>query len=288
MSQWVFLNNDFVPQEKAALHFRDLSIQRGYGIFDFFKVVNFIPVFWEDHLNRFYASANEMRLPVAYSKMELKKIISDLLERNAIADTGVRITLTGGYSTDGYQLTNPNLIIALHSFSAPTTDEITRGIKLVSYSHQRQLPHVKTIDYLMAIWLQPFIKQNHANDVLYHQNGIVTECPRSNFFAVTKDDRIITPSKNILRGVMRSKLVEAAKANFKVEERDLTINEIKNCKEAFITSTTKLLLPVQQMDDYIFPCANSISSQLYQLLLEMQHTETAGFDQKTLQKAKNA
>lgn len=272
MSSWVFLNDEWIPQEKACLYFRDLSIQRGYGIFDFFKVINAVPVFLDDHLDRFYSSAKEMHLPVAYSRTELKNIISELLKRNTITDTGVRITLTGGYSPDGYQLTQPNLIIALHSFSSPHQDQLEKGIQLITYAHQRQLPHVKTIDYLMAIWLQPFIKQNNADDVLYHQNGSVSECPRSNFFAVTKDDHLLTPSKNILKGVMRSKLIETAKRDFTVEERDLTIEEIKTCKEAFITSTTKLLLPVRRLDDHVFTGTN-ITSQLYQSLVQLQQKQ---------------
>lgn len=262
MSNRAFLNDQFVPEEKAVLHFCDLSIQRGYGVFDFFKVLNSAPVFLEDHLSRFYFSAEQMRLNIGYTKDELKKFIFELLNKNNACNTGVRITLTGGYSTDGYQLSKPNLIISQHSFSTPTKEQFEKGIKLVSYEHQRQLPHVKSIDYLMAIWLQPFIKQNNADDVLYHQNGIVSECPRSNFFIVTNDNRIATPSKNILRGVVRAKLIEFAHTNYKIEEREVTLEEIKTAKEAFITSTTKTILPVSGIDDYFFPRQNPITTQL--------------------------
>src|SRR5690348_11729210 len=105
----VFLNNQFVQEEKAVLQISDLAIQRGYGIFDFFKVVNSIPVFLEDHLERFYFSAEQMRLDVAYSRDDLKKIIFELIEKNTASDTGIRLTVTGGYSPDGYQLSSPNL-----------------------------------------------------------------------------------------------------------------------------------------------------------------------------------
>jgi len=267
MSNWTFLNDQFVPEEKAFLHFRDLSIQRGYGVFDFFKVLNSTPVFLEDHLNRFYFSAEQMRLNIEYAKDELKKIIFELLQKNNADDTGMRITLTGGYSADGYQLSKPNLIVSQHSFSTPAKEQFEKGIKLVSYEHQRQLPHVKSIDYLMAIWLQPFIKQNKADDVLYHQNGIVSECPRSNFFLITNDNKIVTPSKNILKGVMRTKLIETAKINFEIEERKITIKEIKTAREAFITSTTKIILPVSQVDEHIFSKHNPVTTQLYHSLL---------------------
>lgn len=270
MGNWTFLNDQFIPEEKAALHVQDLSIQRGYGIFDFFKVQNSVPVFLEEHLSRFYFSAERMRLNCGYSNDELKKMIFELLKMNNASNTGVRITLTGGYSEDGYHLSKPNLIISLRSFSSPTKEQFEKGIKLITYEHQRQLPEVKSIDYLMAIWLQPFMKQNNADDVLYHQNGIVSECPRSNFFIVTNDDCIVTPSKNILKGVMRNKLIEIAKTGFKVEERDVTIEEIKSAKEAFITSTTKTILPVRQIDAYSLPAENAISLQLHHSLLQIE------------------
>jgi branched-chain amino acid aminotransferase len=267
MSNWTFLNDQFVPEEKTVLHFRDLSIQRGYGVFDFFKVLNSAPVFLEDHLNRFYFSAEQMRLNIEYAKDELKKIIFELLQKNNAGDTGVRITLTGGYSTDGYQLSKPNLIISQYSFSPPVKEQFEKGSKLVSYEHQRQLPHVKSIDYLMAIWLQPFIKQNNADDVLYNHNGIVSECPRSNFFIVTNDNKIVTPSKNILNGIIRTKLIETAKMDFEIEERSVTIEEMKTAKEAFITSTTKVILPVSQVDEHIFSKHNPVTTELYHSLL---------------------
>ena len=162
------------------------------------------------------------------------------------------------------------MIISLRPFTPPTKEQFEKGIKLITYEHQRQLPEVKSIDYLMPIWSQPFIKENDADDVLYHRNGMVTECPRSNFFAVTKDDTIVTASKNVLKGVMRNKLVEIAKRSFKVEERHLTIGEIKSAKEAFITSTTKTILPVKQIDEYFFNEQNSVTTQLFYDLLQIQ------------------
>jgi D-alanine transaminase/branched-chain amino acid aminotransferase len=269
----VFLNDQFVPEEKAMLHVSDLSIQRGYGVFDFFKVLNTVPVFLQEHLDRFYFSAGQMRLDVEYSKEELKKIIFELVEKNNTADTGVRITLTGGCSPDGYQLSRPNLIISLRAFASPTEDQFQKGIKLATYQHQRQLPHVKTIDYLMAIWLQPFVKKFNADDVLYHQNGIVSECPRSNFFIVTHDNKIVTPSKNILKGVMRSKTIEVAKASFEIEERKLSIDEIKTAREAFVSSTTKTIIPVRQVDRHILPEKNSVTTQVFHSLIDLQDSQ---------------
>ncbi len=220
----------------------DLAIQRGYGVFDFFRTINSQFVFLNDHLDRFFYSAERMRLPFGKTREELKEILSELSEQNKLSRSGIRVTLTGGYSSDGYSVATPNLIITQKKLQV--SDDDSPGIKLVTYEHQRQLPDVKTIDYLMAIWLKPFITQHGADDVLYHANGVMTECPRSNIFIVTLDDRVVTPGNNILKGINRKHILSVAAKQYEVEERNISIEEIMNAKEAFITSTTKQVLPV--------------------------------------------
>jgi branched-chain amino acid aminotransferase len=265
MGKYVFINGDFIAEEKAAIHFRDLSFQRGYGIFDFFRLQGNTPLFLEDHLNRFYLSAKGMRLPVPYSSQELTILISELIQKNNDPNTGIRLSLTGGLSVDGYNLGQPNFLLSQHTFTSPSEEQRKAGIKLFTYPFQRQLPQIKTIDYLMAIWLQPWRIEKKADDILYYLNNSVTECPRSNFFLVTADNKIITPAENVLKGVTRQKVIDVAKKHFPVEERRLGYEEISAAKEAFITSTTKQLLPVSQIDETVFG-TNEIGLHLYKLL----------------------
>ena len=264
------MNDRFVGADKAALPVNDLAVQRGYGIFDFLRVSNGIPLFIEDHLDRFYHSAREMRLPVQQTKEELKGILSALLQKNNLPDAGVRILLTGGNSPDGYQVTAPNLVIIQQPFVPPSSN-LLQACKLVTYQHQRQMPHIKTTDYLMAVWLQPWIKQMGADDVLYQQNGMVSECPRSNFFIVTANHTIQTPARNILKGVTRKQVLKvAARQGIMVEEKDISLKDIRGASEAFIASSTKRIIPVGQVDDIVFDAvsANPVTTRLFELLLQ--------------------
>ena len=239
------INGDFIVKNEASVLISDLSIQRGYGIFDYFRTVNNQPLFLEDHLDRFFYSAAEMNLNVDLNRKEIKQIIQELITKNNIPDSGIRITLTGGYSEDGYSLAKPNLLITQTAFTF-NKESFSKGIKLITHNHQRQLPSVKTIDYLMAIRLQPFIKEQKADDVLYYNQNEITECPRSNFFIVTQKDEVLTPSKNILKGITRKKILGLS--DFNVKETNVTLEDIKSAKEAFITSTTKNVLPVLKID----------------------------------------
>ncbi len=239
------INGEFIVKSEASILISDLSIQRGFGIFDFFRTINNEPVFLEDHLQRFYFSASEMRMDVGYSPIEFRKLIQRLIGKNNIPESGIRITLTGGYSSDGYTPAKPNLLITQTPF-AFNPGNFDKGTRLITYEHQRQLPQVKTIDYIMPIYLQNFIKQNNADDVLYFNGKEITECPRSNFFIVSKNDEVITPSKNILKGITRKKILRFSELDIK--EDSITKEDFSGVKEAFISSTTKNILPVLKID----------------------------------------
>lgn len=267
-NHYVFMNDHFVLKEDAKLAVTDLALQRGYGIFDFFKTIDGQPVFLDDHLDRFYHSAAEMFLqPV--DRDCLKKYIQQLIEKNRLPNSGIRITLTGGYSEDGYKPGKPNLFITQSAFTY-NKENFEKGTRLVTYEHQRQLPQVKTIDYLQAIRLQSFIRDHHADDVLYqHQSGI-RECPRSNFFMVTQEGAILTPEKDILQGITLKKILSFT--DMKIRQTNITPGDLAGAREAFITSTTKMVLPVLAIDGKTIGDGKpgSVTRRVFQELLRCQ------------------
>jgi D-alanine transaminase/branched-chain amino acid aminotransferase len=246
-----FFNDEFVPAEKTLIHVSDLATQRGYGIFDFFKLVNDRLLFIDDYFDRFYRSAEIMRLPISFSREELKKIILELIQKNGVANCGIKMILTGGYSPDGYEIASPNLIITQHGLTMPGAPVLEKGIKIITHEYVRDIPHVKTINYIMGIWLQKKIKDEQATDVLYHMDGLVSEFPRCNVFIVTSDDTVITPGDRVLHGITRKNILDLNGNGFQVREGNVTREEVYQAKEVFLTSTTKRIIPIVQVDDTI-------------------------------------
>lgn len=267
-----YINNQFVPIEKAGVLVTDLLVQRGYGIFDYLRVANNKPLFLEDHLERFYNSANMMRLQVKETKEEVLEKVYELIKMNNLIYSGIRLLIGGGDSPDGYTIVEPSLMIVQQPIPTPPDAMNLQGIRLASFDYQRQLARVKTTDYLMAIHLQPWMKEQGADDILYYSEGIVRECPRSNFFMI-KNGTIITASNKMLLGITRKNILRiAAEQNIPVEERDFTIAELKTADEAFISSSTKRITAVRQIDDYILPAITeqSIAFKLFALLKERE------------------
>ena len=269
INEYAIINGEFILREDAKILVSDLSIQRGYGIFDYFRTINNQPVFLEDHLDRFFYSVSQMNLRPDTDRDQIVNLIQQLIKKNNIPDSGIRITLTGGYSEDNYSISKPNLLITQNAFTF-NKEMFNKGIRLITYDHQRQLPHIKTIDYLMAIRLQPFIKEKDADDVLYYEQTEIRECPRSNFFIVNKNNEVITPSKNILKGITRKKILDLP--GFSIKEATIKLTDIENAKEAFITSTTKNVLPVLKIDGKIIGDGKpgQITTDIYQKIFDLK------------------
>lgn len=252
---FVWVNDSLIPSDEANLNIADLAVQRGYGIFDFFKTIDGQPVFLEDHLDRLFRSAVLMRLELKQSRDEIRNKIIRLIESNNLNDSGIKVILTGGFSPDGFNIAEPNLIISQQGFEIPRTMS-EKGISILTHEYQRQFSNAKTLDYLQAIWLQPILKEKKADDVLYYSDGLLRECPRANIFIVTKDQKVLTPESGMLKGVTRKHVLEISGAMYVTEARDVSLEELRNAGEVFITSTTKNILPVVQVDGYVIGDGN--------------------------------
>ncbi len=250
MIKYYHLNGQFVPVAEASLRVNDLSILRGYGIFDYFLIRERRPLFIEDYVDRFMRSAAAMHLALPLSRQELRNHILELIEANAQREGSIRLVLTGGYADDGYTPQSPNLIIMQHAMPKPPREYYDRGVKLLTHPYQRELPEVKTINYLQGIHLIPRLKAAGAIEPLYHHGGLLRESVRSNIFLVTEDDRLLTPGGEILFGITRRKVLELARNYFEVEERDVRMEEIAGAREAFLTGSNKRIMPVSQIDEH--------------------------------------
>src|SRR5690554_943024 len=239
-----FSGNKIVAADDASIHPLDIGLIRGYAIFDFLRTANFKPLFFEAYLNRFIASAQHAHLPLGYTMEELKNIIYELIEKNKLEQGGIRIVLTGGLSANHFSPTTGRLFIFCEDLQMPAEEKYERGVKLVTEEYVRPLSSIKTTNYTFPVWLSAKWKEQAAEDVLYHCAGIISESSRSNIFMV-KNGIVATPKSNILLGITRQHVLILAGD---VEERDISLTEILNADEVFMTATTKRILPVTQID----------------------------------------
>jgi D-alanine transaminase/branched-chain amino acid aminotransferase len=264
----VFLNNTFLPAAKAQLPVTDLAIQRGYGIFDFFRVQEGVLLYAEDHIERFMRSAEVMHLPVRQSKQEMLEILTELNRRNGLRSAGVRMVLTGGDSPDAWQIGEPALLVIQQHMTIDPAPVIPKAVSVITHDYLRDIPQAKTINYTMGVWLQKRMRELNADDVLYHHHGKVAEFPRCNVFIVTGDGLVVTPHREVLFGVTRKRLLEIDG----VYEGPVTLNDVKTAREIFLTSSTKRIHSVVSVDGK--PVGDGkpgpVSTELLRLLIEKE------------------
>ena len=248
MIKYYSINGEIIPKEKAVIGIDDLVVTRGYAIFDFFRIRKGQPVFIEDHLDRFENSAQELGLPIPYSRAEITQKVKELAVANEVTDCGIKVILTGGYSTTGFSPGQPNVLMMASKIPTYPESYYTKGIKLMTYEYTRETPYTKTTNYLVPIQLRHEIEEAEAQDVLYHDGQFISESARSNFFIFNHDNILITPDANALRGITRKNVLEVAQQHFKVEIRPLSLKETMHAKEAFMTSSTKEVMPIRQVD----------------------------------------
>jgi len=250
MSQkYCYLNGEILPVKDAHIHISDLGLLRSYAVFDYFRTYRGKPFMLEDHLERFRNSADELRLNLKLTNEEVSSIIDELIEKSEVAEAAIRMVLTGGYSSDSMGVSEPNFMIIIEKLPLMPDEIYERGVSLKTCEYQREIPVIKSTHYLNAIKLQPMKEEYGVWDLLYYYKDEVLESPRNNFF-IFKNNILITAKDNVLKGVTRKKILELAQGVFEVQERKLTFAELQEADEAFISGTTKRIIPVVKIDDW--------------------------------------
>jgi len=244
-----FYQGEYLPLDGLKIEASDLIVQRGYGAFDFLKSIGGKPLFLDRYLERFANSAAAMRLQMPYSKDEIRQAIFGLMERNQIPDSGIKLILTGGPSADAYTPGKSVLFISQQPLTLPGPKAVEQGVSIITHEYARDLPEVKSINYLMGVWLQAKVEAAGAVDVLYQRGGVLSEFPRCNVFVVRQDGTLATPASGVLKGITRGNVLEIARRRgIATDVGTVTVDDLLGGAEAFLTSTTKRIIPIVKVD----------------------------------------
>jgi len=250
MEKYCFYKGEITKLSKTLIGVNDIGLMRGYGVFEVLRTYNREPFFYKKHLDRLRSSALFMGIKVPYSNREILEIIESLIEKLPDIEVSIRIVLTGGETSTGldFNYDTPTFFIIVKELIPLDSSLYEDGASLFMADYQRIFPKIKTLDYVFSIKNRLNIKNKDFFDILYVSNDKILESSTSNFFLV-KNKKIITPSNNILMGITREFVISLAKKQYEVEERDTLVSEIESTDEAFITATTKEILPIIKIGD---------------------------------------
>ena len=208
---WHYLNNRWIKTEDLKISAFDLSVTRGFGVFDFLRTYNKKPFFLEAHLDRFFNSLSILEMKPLKTKKEIEKIINEGIKKNNFEETSIKIIQTGGATDDGILPNGKYNFIAIFTKATIYPKKyFEKGIALITYPFSRLFPKAKSLNYLAGVLAIKNAKKQKAVEALYVDKEKIYECVTSNFFAVL-GEKIVTPKENILLGITRKVVIDLAK-----------------------------------------------------------------------------
>lgn len=209
-------------------------------VYEVFRVINSVPLFLEDHLERLKNSLKAHNFDI--DVVEIKSNIKQLLRLNNFVEGNIRINFW-----QNNNLTESCYFYDKHSY--PTSYMYENGVHLGILNNERVNPNIKFFDTLMRNEAKISIEKNNFYEViLVNQNNLVTECSRSNIFFISENRILTPPSEQVLEGVTRKKIIEIIKQqNFGFEETNVFYNELQNFDACFISGTSKRVLAVEKI-----------------------------------------
>jgi branched-chain amino acid aminotransferase len=245
-----YVNGAFVEEDQAKISVNDLSVIRGFGVFDFLRTYNGIPFHLDDHLHRLERSARLIGLELPHSWEKIREITLETLRRNRHTESNIRLVVTGGLSSDGITPgDSPQLLIMITPVKEMPPQWYSEGAKIITCHVDRFMPGAKTINYIPAILCQREARQQQAIEAVYvDRNGYMLEGTTSNLFAFIGDTLVTPPCNRVLPGITRQVVIRLAEKEFTLVERDLHKDEVRLIDEAFLASTVREVAPITAID----------------------------------------
>lgn len=247
--KYIWINGEMKKESDVTISPYDLGLTRGYGVCDFLSVTQGIPLYKENHISRFINSQKIIGIESRYSDDVLQSAVDDVVSQNGIDRGSVKMIATGGVSIDGIHPSQTSTIIIQPEELVPVSPELFKsGVPVMTFLHTRELPEAKTLAYCTRIMLRSEIDKNKLFEIIWHDGTNVSEASTSNVFII-KNGEVYTAKSGILHGITRKKVIELAKTKYKVHEKNISLAELFDADEVFLTATNKFVLPVIRIDE---------------------------------------
>jgi len=252
-----YVNNKFCTLDNAKISVNDRGYQFGDAVYEviYYKNGKFLDL--EGHLKRLRISMSRIDFELKYSDSAIITIMKRLVAENNIKHGSIYIQVSRGeYSRDHSYFNMPlkPILVILTKKIKEDFKTIIPGIKVYTTLDTRwNNPDIKTTQLLPNVLAKTKgIKNGYGEALFLDKNSYITEGSSSNFWILNKNNILITRSLDgkILAGITRDSILNCAKnKNIKVEEKKISLDNIKDCKEAFITSASSFVTPVIQVDN---------------------------------------
>jgi branched-chain amino acid aminotransferase len=259
----IFLNGEFVPEERAVVSVFDRGFLYGDGVFEGVRIFHGKPFRWAQHIERFFNGARHLKIRLPYSPDEIQRFAAQLIKKNKMPDALLRLTLSRGVGLRGYSpkgADSPTFVMTLHLIGAPGTvsarttaprkrAETVLGVpplwNLVAASNRlpthESLASFKTANKLPQILARAEADAAGADEaLLLNTDGHVVEATSGNLFWI-ESDTVCTPplASGVLPGVTRAVILEICRMlGFEARQTSIPLEDLMKAQGVFLSLTS--------------------------------------------------
>lgn len=269
----VYLNNEFLPASQACIPVLDRGFIFGDGVYEVIPAYGGALFRLDEHLQRLQNSLDAVRIPNPLSNAGWKTMLDELITQNTGGDQSLYLQVTRGSAKRDHAMPDEPIptVFAMSNELHPVSQEIREhGVAAIVLDDIRwQRCHIKAISLLPNILLRQEALDQDAAEAILIREGCATEGAASNLFAVINGVLTTPPTGPfLLPGITRDLILELAAANnIPHQEKNISLVELQTAEEIWLTSSTKEILPVTQLDGT--SVANGRPGPLYQQMLAL-------------------
>lgn len=273
MPRIAYVNGRYVAHADAAVHIEDRGYQFADGVYEVCEVARGYIVDMTRHLNRLGRSLSELGIAWPMSRKPLELVLREVVRLNRVVNGLVYVQVTRGVASREFIFPGdiqPSLVITARKVDPSVmAKRAESGIAVVTVPENRwDRVDIKSVGLLPNVLAKLRARDAGAHEAWFvDERGFVTEGGSSNAWIVTQDGVLVTrpADRGILRGITRTTLFEVASAlGLKIEEREFSVAEAREAREAFISSATTIAMPVVKIDGH--PIANGHPGSIVQSL----------------------
>ena len=260
MQQIVYLNDQFLPLEKARISPLDRGFLFGDGVYEVIPSYSGKFVGFELHIERLKRNLAALEIVLGWTVDDWFEVTSKLLSEHGSGNLSVYIHVSRGADIKRSHSYDQGLTPTIFAYAFETMppkvadkDKVT-GLKVVTQEDIRwRQCHIKSTALLGNVMhFQHAHRNDVAETVLYNAQGEVTEASTSNIFVV-KGQKITTPplDNQLLPGITRHLVLDilSTKTDYRIEEATLSLTDLYTADEVWLTSASKEIVPVTMIDN---------------------------------------
>ncbi len=267
LHRFVLHNDEIREASDRLLSPGQVGLLSGWGVFSTLKIAEGVPFAFERHWARMARDAAAFNVTLPGNPDQVRRRLSELVEANGAHNATMRVVVVRNHGGmwAGPGNGRPSDLIALTADSKEWGESVRLTYTAQARHSACRFAGTKILSWAMNLaWLEEAQAKGFDEAILLNERGEVAECTSANIF-IAQGNNVWTPplSSGCLPGITRELLLSEARVpEFPAGEKALRPEDLETADEVFITSTTRGLLRVAQIDGYAPPDRHTAQAAL--------------------------